>query len=111
MKNKSVFQNLKNNQTEMVENIPKSVVRVVIFFEHLSNQLIEEIPTMTFVNVISNFGGMLGLFMGMSYLSFLEIFEIIYELILIVLINRKKSKKMNRSKSIKITTAPVASYL
>jgi hypothetical protein len=37
--------------------------------------------------LISNIGGILGLFLGISFLSFVEIFEIFYE-ILIILISK-----------------------
>jgi hypothetical protein len=38
-------------------------------------------------NFISNIGGTLGLFLGISFLSFIEILEIIYEII--CFLNRK----------------------
>jgi hypothetical protein len=34
-------------------------------------------------NFISNIGGILGVFLGISFLSFIEIFEIIFEIIFI----------------------------
>ena len=35
-------------------------------------------------NFISNIGGLLGVFLVISFLSFIEIFEIIYEIIIIL---------------------------
>ena len=35
-------------------------------------------------NFISNIGGILGLFLGISFLSFIEIFEIIFEIMFII---------------------------
>ena len=41
----------------------------------------QEVKTETF-NMISNIGGILGVFLGISFLSFIEIFEILYEVFL-----------------------------
>jgi hypothetical protein len=35
-------------------------------------------------NFISNIGGILGLFLGLSFLSFIEIFEILFEILSII---------------------------
>jgi hypothetical protein len=44
----------------------------------------QEIKIHTF-NLISNIGGILGLFLGISFLSFIEIFEIFYEIFIILI--------------------------
>jgi len=38
---------------------------------------------MQFIDLISNIGGSLGLFVGISFISFLELFEILVEIIFI----------------------------
>lgn len=74
------------NDTDSHENreLEKSVARVNIFYDKLGYELITEIATMTFLDLLANTGGMLGLFMGMSLLSFIELFEMIVESFLLL---------------------------
>ena len=54
-----------------------------IFYEDLKYTLISQQPKMHFIDLISNIGGSLGLFVGISFISFLELFEILIEIIFI----------------------------
>jgi hypothetical protein len=54
-----------------------------IFYEDLKYTLISQQPKMQFIDLISNIGGSLGLFVGISFISFLELFEILIEIIFI----------------------------
>lgn len=58
-----------------------------IFYESLSYTKIEESESMDFVTLLSNIGGIAGLFLGISLLSFVEIFEILLEFAFIVFKN------------------------
>ena len=50
---------------------------------------------MNLIDLISGIGGILGLFLGVSFLSFIEIFELIFELVYLLfagfISTRKKS--------------------
>ena len=50
------------------------------YFTSMSHELIEEIPSRTLVEVLSNFGGFLGLMTGVSMMSLFEI--VIYVILL-----------------------------
>ena len=54
-----------------------------IYYNELKYTLISEEPKTEIFNFISNIGGILGLFLGVSFLSIIEIFEIIFEIIFI----------------------------
>lgn len=49
-----------------------------IYYDDLSYTLVEESPFWDVFALFSNIGGNLGLFVGMSFLSFVEVFELLY---------------------------------
>ncbi len=73
---KSNFINKSNELT--FENLRQSVCRIVLFYERLQDVLITESPKIQIVNLISNIGGVIGLFLGLSFASFVELIEICY---------------------------------
>ncbi len=56
-----------------------------IFYRSLKYTLITQKPKMLPFDVISNVGGTLGLFVGLSFVSLFEITEMVIEVILIML--------------------------
>jgi len=56
----------------------RGILKVDFKHNRLPNQLIESIPEITFISFVSNFGGLLGMWLGMSCVGVLEIIEIIY---------------------------------
>ena len=76
-----------------VTEFKQNLVQLNIYYNSLSYQYLTQSETTPFVSLISNIGGVLGLFIGMSVLSFVEIFEIFMELVLVLLFN--KDKKVN----------------
>ena len=56
---------------------------ISVFYEDLKYTWINQKPKMQFIDLISNIGGSLGLFVGISFISFLELFEILIEIIFI----------------------------
>ena len=66
-----------------------------IYYSDLSYAYIEESPYWDLFLLLSNIGGNLGLFVGMSFLSFVEIFELLFQLAefaIIAFINMKKTQ-------------------
>ncbi len=59
-------------------------VYFTIFYEKLSYTLIDQIPKTNALDLISNIGGNLGLFIGVSFLSFAEIIELFIEIFFIL---------------------------
>ena len=77
-----------NNSGIDEENLERSILRMSIFYDSLSLIEVTEYPSFSLLDLISNMGGTIGLFLGMSVLSFIEIVEIVYEM-LIFLIRKK----------------------
>ena len=51
----------------------------MVYYEELKYTYISQKPKIEFVGLISNIGGSLGLFVGISFVSFLELFELFSE--------------------------------
>lgn len=66
-------------------NITKNIVLINVFYDDLTTTYIKEIPEINGDQLLGNIGGNLALFAGMSALSFVEIIELIVELIIIKL--------------------------
>ncbi len=49
-----------------------------VYYDDISYVFIDESPVWDFNGLISNFGGLIGFWMGCSVLSFIEVFEIIF---------------------------------
>jgi hypothetical protein len=80
--NNSMF----GNQTD--EEYIASIGRISIYYEDLSYIEIIEIPKYLWISLISNIGGALGLFLGMSILSIFEVIELALSLFLKFFNNR-----------------------
>lgn len=64
-----------------------SLVKIFVYFDQIKYTRITEASAVTFVDLIANIGGELGLFIGISFLSFVELIELSLELIRIVWIS------------------------
>ena len=58
-------------------------ITIFIYYESLKYTLISQQPKTLLIDLIPNIGGILGLFIGISFLSFIEIIELFIEIILI----------------------------
>jgi hypothetical protein len=79
------------NKTEIsYEEIKENILQVNVFYDDFKITVNEEVPKMGIEDLVSNIGGTLGLLIGVSLLSFVEIIEILVE-ILYVLFGRSNS--------------------
>ena len=60
----------------------KSVSQISIFYYSLTYTLLTETPRMDIVGLLASIGGNLGLFMGVSVLSFCELIDVLIEIFL-----------------------------
>jgi hypothetical protein len=74
----------------------KSVYSINIYYSELDYTEIGEIPNYPAINLISNIGGTLGLFLGMSLLSLFEIVEFFIQISMIA-IKPKQSNQIDNS--------------
>ena len=82
---KSKFQ----NETLTYDLIKQSVLSLNVYYDHLAYTHISKDAKLESVDLASNIGGLLGLFLGMSFLSFAELIEMIIDVVIIIL---KRSK-------------------
>lgn len=90
------------NRSLSYEELKSKVLAVDISYHKLDYTIISEVENMSFITLVSNIGGVLGLCLGMSFLSFIEIFELFFELgyaWLKVKSDQKKAKFKNQKKN------------
>jgi hypothetical protein len=64
------------------EQIANSIVVFDVYYNNLEYTEILEVPFYSIIDLISNIGGTFGLFLGISILSFIEIVELIFNIIM-----------------------------
>jgi hypothetical protein len=65
------------------ENVSRTFFAFRIYYEDLKYTLIKQQPKIELFGLISNVGGTLGLFLSFSFISLLELFEVLAELVYI----------------------------
>jgi len=73
------------HEFQTYENVSKTYYKINVYYEDLKYTLISQQPKIELFGLISNLGGILGLFIGFSFISCLELIEILAELIYIYL--------------------------
>ena len=81
--NNSVIRNKFLNKSFTYEDLKSKVLALNIFYDRMSYTKTSQQPKTTLLDLVSNMGGLLGLFLGISFLSFVEIFEALFEVIYI----------------------------
>ena len=62
-----------------LEDLRESILSFSIYYTDFKYTYISQSPKMRMIDLVSNFGGLLGLFVGMSFLSFGELIQILIE--------------------------------
>ncbi|XP_050712337.1 amiloride-sensitive sodium channel subunit alpha-like isoform X2 [Eriocheir sinensis] len=80
----TILQNLKKLKVDdsICESNGLSPVRLHLYMDSLSYEKIEESPAYTWDTLICNVGGNLGLFLGMSIVTVVELFEFLFDLVM-----------------------------
>ena len=86
------FSNFSQNSPNLNSLIKNSVVKISIFYNDISYDALVESPVLTFDVLLGNVGGSLGLFIGISFLSLVEIFELIFEILRLIHKEGKEKK-------------------
>jgi len=73
------------NRFGTYEEVNQHFVALYVYYKDLKYTLISQDPKTETFNFISNIGGILGLFLGISFLSFVEVFEIFFEIMFILI--------------------------
>ena len=92
------------NQFSFIKNLTaddlNDLVMFNVYYDELEYTNISQLPKMDFFDLVSNIGGNLGLFIGISFLSLAEIIELFLETIYIFC-EKKTFYKLNKIKTIK----------
>ena len=81
-KENKYFKELFQSESITYDDLRESILEVNIYYETFKYTKTGESPVSTIIDLVSNIGGTLGLFIGISLLSLVEILEIIAEFIL-----------------------------
>jgi hypothetical protein len=65
------------------ENVSRTFFAIRVYYDDLKYTLIKQQPKIELFGLISNVGGTLGLFLSFSFISLLELFEVLAELVYI----------------------------
>lgn len=90
------------NLTSSYDNYPSydmlasSFLSFYIYFDKIATTEISEEASMTPVNLIANIGGTMGLFIGISVLSFVEILELCIEMLMLIVQSSYQSRFNNK---------------
>ena len=95
--NQTLINNNLNSSNISFTYLQNVVSKVNIFYQELIYTSIAESPASTISDLISFIGGNLGLFLGMSFLSLVEVIDILIQLIQVQL-----KKEMNKNKIIQM---------
>jgi hypothetical protein len=86
-----------NSKFRTYEEIHRNFYSLVIYYKDLKYTLIKEEPNMILADLISNIGGLMGVFTGLSFISFVEIIELLFAC-LSGKKNKKQIQKCNKEK-------------
>jgi hypothetical protein len=75
----------KEYENMSIDEYKKTHFRLNIHFKSSEYTEIREMPKTSAIELISNLGGVLGIFLGLSIFSFVEVFEILFRIAIIVL--------------------------
>lgn len=76
------------------EQLKEETLAINVYYSEMKYTSIEELEKTNFLDLIASVGGTLGLFLGMSFLSFFEIFDVVIEIIYMFMENRKIRRKI-----------------
>lgn len=77
------------------DSLKRNIIKFSVFYGDLGYERYEELANMRLIDLVSNIGGTVGLFLGMSFLSFLELFDIILQILVYIF---KKHASIRSSK-------------
>jgi hypothetical protein len=84
-KNPTIKSNFDNKADITYLDLREKIVSINIFFNQIEETLLTESPKTMIPDLTASIGGILGLFLGMSLLSFVEILEIFLKILLVLL--------------------------
>ncbi len=78
------------NRFDTYDEVNKHFIVFYVYYKELQYTLISQVPKTETFSFVSNIGGILGLYLGISFLSLVEILEILFELFPVIVSSEKK---------------------
>jgi hypothetical protein len=95
----SLYKNLTepfNNSLPLsMDTFSKSILAINVFYKDTFHTEMMEIPEFTGDQLLASIGGNLGLFLGMSFLTLIEIVEILFNCLILIFKTYKKTTKVS----------------
>lgn len=83
--NQKVRQRFANRSNITYDELKRNLVSVFVYYDDLIYKSYTESAKMNIADLISNIGGTFGLFLGLSFLSFIEIVDVIIHIFCLIL--------------------------
>lgn len=93
--NAAIWAKFGNRTNLTLDELRRNILAINIFYSELSYKKFSELEKMSVVDLIAAVGGTLGLFLGMSFLSFVEIIDLAFHLLLAICQDFKTNKVSN----------------
>lgn len=84
LKNKQLVDLFPNGDATTIAEFKQSLYTLYVSFDDLKYMHISEQPKVALWDLISNVGGLFGLFLGLSFLSFIDFIQVLLEILLIM---------------------------
>ena len=83
MKNSWIREKYSKNMSKLTyENLKRTMIQISVFYGDLGYNQFDQSAKTDVIDLVSNIGGTMGLFLGISFLSFIEIFDIFLQILL-----------------------------
>ena len=80
-KNRTNFLSTYDNQTLSDQAIRSGLTKVNLYYDELSYIEITEAPAMNQVALMAAIGGFMGMFLGMSFMTLVELVDIVFRIV------------------------------
>ena len=81
VKNRTNFLSTYDNQTLSDQAIRSGLTKVNLYYDELSYIEITEAPAMNQVALMAAIGGFMGMFLGMSFMTLVELVDIVFRIV------------------------------
>jgi amiloride-sensitive sodium channel subunit alpha/amiloride-sensitive sodium channel subunit gamma len=94
MKNAVIKSKFASNPSDLTfDSLKRHMAHISVFYNDLGYELYSELEKTDLVDLIASIGGTLGLFLGMSFLSFVEILDVFLQIFFTL--GKRKNSSVN----------------
>ena len=92
IKNKNSFNSKYDEENLTIDAIDDDIVKLNIYYDSLTYTEMSESVSLTFVSLFSSIGGFMGMFLGMSLMTMVELLHIIIQYVCSLIFKRTVDK-------------------